>query len=513
MVRPHDILNSARSCAAGLVSLFLVLLACGPANASVRPVTHCAGHPAPRTFAAASELSTHLCFRRPKPGGRIAARFPAAGATVLARPNGRLYVITPQRTLRVRGMHLERRRWTSVRVTLSVRPRRLVLSSRGRRLLTTSLAGRRDHSSATGTLIPAEPGSGGPDPATPTEQADPASPAGPVAPGSPTPDSGTQSGAEPRLFAPDSIWNARLAGDAQLDPTSTIRMSAFNAQITGERAAGIGPWINDQEYSSPIYVVGPDAARVPVKLDGVNPSLQAALSAGVPIPAGARPAAGTDMHMAIYQPSTDTLWEFWQARSLADGWHASWAGAMRDVSASPGYYTSGAWPGLTPTQGWNWGATAASLPIMAGLITLDDLRRGRIDHALALAVPNPCGRLFSWPAQRTDGSSTSADCIPEGAHLRLDPHLDLSALDLPPMTRMLAEAAQRYGIVIRDRTNHETTFFAEDPTPSGARLHGAGGLYGGIEPWTFVPRFPWSRLELLRMTECFAAPCLAPPLD
>jgi hypothetical protein len=144
------------------------------------------------------------------------------------------------------------------------------------------------------------------------------------------------------------------------------------------------------------------------------------------------------------------------------------------------------------------------------VVTLDDLRRGRIDHALALAVPNPCGTTFSWPAQRTDGSSTAPDCMPEGAHLRLDPTLDISKLNVPPVTRMLAQAAQRYGIVVRDRTNHETTFFAEDPTPSGTRLHGPDGLYGGVPPWEFVPRFPWSRLQLLMMSDCSAAPCAAP---
>jgi hypothetical protein len=249
---------------------------------------------------------------------------------------------------------------------------------------------------------------------------------------------------------------------------------------------------------------------VHVQLDRADPRLQAAFSEGVPIPADARPARGTDGQMAVYQPSSDTLWEFWQARLTSDGWHASWGGAMHDVSTNPGYYSNGVWSGLGPLQGWDWGATAASLPIMAGVVTLDDLRRGRIDHALAIAVPDPCAVTFSWPAQRTDGGSHAADCMPEGAQLRLDPSIDVSRLDVPPMTKMLALAAQRYGMVVRDRTNHETTFFAEDPTPSGTRLHGAGGLYGGIEPWTFVPRFPWSGLQLLSMNECSAAPCPAP---
>ena len=49
----------------------------------------------------------------------------------------------------------------------------------------------------------------------------------------------------------------------------------------------------------------------------------------VPIPSDASPAAGPDAHMTVWQPSTDHLWEFFQARKLADGWHANFG--RRDV--------------------------------------------------------------------------------------------------------------------------------------------------------------------------------------
>ena len=73
----------------------------------------------------------------------------------------------------------------------------------------------------------------------------------------------------------------------------------------------------------------------------------------MPIPPGARPATGSDAQMTIWQPATDKLWEFWQARKDAQGnWHAGYGGAMQNVSQSPGYYTSASWPGApTPTGG------------------------------------------------------------------------------------------------------------------------------------------------------------------
>ena len=44
----------------------------------------------------------------------------------------------------------------------------------------------------------------------------------------------------------------------------------------------------------------------------------------------------------------------------------------------------------------------------------------------------------------------TASSLPEGAHLRLNPNLNLAALHLPRLTLMIAEAAQRYGIFVRD---------------------------------------------------------------
>ena len=58
-----------------------------------------------------------------------------------------------------------------------------------------------------------------------------------------------------------------------------------------------------------------------------------------------------------------------------------------------------------------------------------ELKRGRIDHALAINLPAPRAGTFAWPAQRTDGTG-DATTLPEGARLRLDPTLDLDQLNL-----------------------------------------------------------------------------------
>jgi len=298
-----------------------------------------------------------------------------------------------------------------------------------------------------------------------------------------------------RPFAPDAVWNQPLAEDAALDPRSPELVRAFVADIARQRRAAIGPWIETTESSTPVYTVPRDQPRVRVVLDvqqAYGRTLRQAFRA-VPLPAGAQPARGPDRHLTVLQPATNSMWEFWHLRREDGQWRAAWGGAMRDVSAGPGYFTRGSWPGGEPY----WGATATSLPLIAGLIRISELERGRIDHALAIAIPNARAKAAAWPAQRTDGTLSAPVALPKGARLRLDPKLDIAALDLPPAVRAIAVAAQRYGLIVRDKTLHATGFFAEDPTPSGRNPYPR--LFGGRTPGELLARFPWEHLQLVKM--------------
>jgi hypothetical protein len=300
-----------------------------------------------------------------------------------------------------------------------------------------------------------------------------------------------------RLFAPDSVWNAPLPANAPLDPTNAVLVRTLRNTVAQNTAAGSGPWIGTAGTSS-LYTVPPEQSTVRVKLDAGawDVRLQQALEA-VPIPPAATPAGGPDGHMTIWQPSTDRLWEFHRAHKAADGWHASYGGAMQNVSRSSGYFDTSSWPGLSQPS---WGATATSLPVIAGTMMIDELRAGVIPHALAMNIPWAKPRIYSWPAQRTDGRSTDPNAIPEGARFRLDPTLDIAKLNLPPMTRMMAVAAQRYGMIVRDQTGHAISFFAENPLASGVNPYTtAGGFFGGPSPGAVINAFPWDHVQLVKM--------------
>ncbi len=77
---------------------------------------------------------------------------------------------------------------------------------------------------------------------------------------------------------------------------------------------------------------------------------------------------------------------------------------------------------------------------------------------------------------------------------------------------MIAEAAQRYGIVLRDGSgsadgSSSVTLYGEDPTPTGTNPYaGPNGWFQGKSPATLMQQFPWSRLQALKTNLRTAAP-------
>lgn len=336
-------------------------------------------------------------------------------------------------------------------------------------------------------------------PSEPTSEPTPTSsePAPSPAPGELEPAATSATSVPFRFFSSSSFWNEAVPVGALLDPGSVGMVGAFDAAIVkAQEEKKNVPSIDTTAWSVPVYTVPQSQPTVKVALEPASRSLalQAAWEA-VPLPAGAHPATGTDKHLVVWQPSANKLWEFWKLEDTTAGWRASWGGAIQSVSSDPGAYGPQSWLGAKT----GWGASATSLSIAGGLITLEDLQRGTIDHALAMAIPGPRGGVYASPAERTDGWSTASTSIPEGAHLRLDPNLDLASLHLPKFTLMLAQAAQRYGIFVRDAAA-KVVFYGQDPTPTGTNPYqGSTGYYEGKTAQQIMAAFPWSHLQILQM--------------
>jgi hypothetical protein len=333
-------------------------------------------------------------------------------------------------------------------------------------------------STSTGSVIP-----------TPGDASNPKPSAG-TSPGN---GSGTSTQWPGNPFSPNSFWNAVLPDNAPIDSESHAYVNELLRQVKD-----YPPWFNTTSYSVPVYVVPADEPTQHVKLDTWGPDLQQQFDA-VPIPSDAKVSAGTDKNMTIWQPSTDKMWDFFVMQKESDGWHARWGGEMDNVSSNPGYFTHSG-------QTNNWGASATGLPLLGGLVTFADLQRGYINHALAMALVETRRAYWSWPAQRTDGGSFTSGItpIPEGTRFRLDPSLNIDSLNLPPIDKMLAKAAQKYGIVVRDKAG-AVVFYGQDPTTQASNPWPAE--FNNQYPNNVLALFPWSHLQALQtQLSCCWAP-------
>src|SRR3954471_14969723 len=326
------------------------------------------------------------------------------------------------------------------------------------------------------------------------------------------------------FFGPTGPWNAALPTSPGVDANSTAIVTAMSTTISTAALRGKWPSINTTSYSTPIWPRTWPRREVVYDNDP-NTSFAQAIDAlnklgGLPIPAEAQPAPGTDGHIVIYDAGGRTLYEFWRASSPRmnaltciaalpwgerchhDGkWHAVYGGLMNDVDLDPGYFSPDSWP-TAGLHGWGWGARATSLPLVAGLITFDDLRSGVINHAVGASFNTVCRSYFMSPAQRTDGTNSSGTCLPQGAKLQLDPAYNVNADSNPPLTKAIERAAQRYGIVIVDGGGPSIQFLGQDPQTEranpyvsgpgvGGVANGGKGFFGGLHAWQLFQDFPW----------------------
>ena len=139
--------------------------------------------------------------------------------------------------------------------------------------------------------------------------------------------------AAPTLFAPTSVWNAPLADNAPLDPAEQRARQDAARHRRAEHRRRVGAVDRDDgtpRRSTPCPPISRPSACSSTRARGRSAcSRPSRPCRSRPTP---RPAAGPDAHMTIWQPSTDRLWELFQARKLADGWHASFGGAMSSTS-------------------------------------------------------------------------------------------------------------------------------------------------------------------------------------
>ena len=309
------------------------------------------------------------------------------------------------------------------------------------------------------------------------------------------------------FLARQALHSPQFAGDAQVQPGGGLAAGSYEYKVTARSARGE---TNGRVVSLPATVGEGSSVRISwYPIDGAT---------GYRVyrgPAGGEPGlvASVDADATSFTDSGDPA----GARTpptentavTPGSWRAAYGGVIPDVSRSPGYFRDRVGADGTVEESREWGASASGLATAGGLVTKRDVASGEIDHALSMGLPNlapasseiAAGR-WAYPAQRSDGKSTLATAIPEGARLRLDPALDLGSLGLSPFVRSLAEAAQRYGIYVQDGSA-ATVLYGEDPLPyMRAGMQNFFDAEIGPRQPGFLADFPWEHLQVLDLELC-----------
>ncbi|KAJ3125625.1 hypothetical protein HK098_008353 [Nowakowskiella sp. JEL0407] len=270
-------------------------------------------------------------------------------------------------------------------------------------------------------------------------------------------------------FSCSGPWNQKIPKNVKLAANS----AAIVENIRQDKVNYYNGFaVNTDEYSSPIFKVDKHTPKQKwtyvnclnlTNYDELYNEIKESL-ASVPTPPDLFVSKGTDASVAIYQPSTDTYWDFWRAEQdpTTKKWSTCWGGMIKNYSRNPGIFRN-------PI-----GATATGLPFGAFLIRIEELRRGYINHAINLQTVRVRSNCNSWPATRNDGWVEGDDIPCEGQRFRLDPSFNVSTLTFPA-ARVIARAMQEYGLILTDKAGAVVTQ-AEDP-----RIE--MGKNGGIDPY------------------------------
>ncbi|MGH2726268.1 MAG: hypothetical protein ACRDKS_04750 [Actinomycetota bacterium] len=193
----------------------------------------------------------------------------------------------------------------------------------------------------------------------------------------------------------------------------------------------------------------------------------------VPMPTGARPDPSDDGHLVVYDLVKASAWEFFRASYSVekDEWEAEggirWdlTGQGVDALRQPGT------------------AVGGGTPMFGTIVTPDEVREairngtGVVPHVLSGGYDSPRKDCFISPLVKTsDADDGRRWAIPEGAILRLDPTLDLTALELEPAAQLIARTLQVYGMVIRDDTG-AFTIDVENTSVEDAAEPGRSGTW------------------------------------
>jgi hypothetical protein len=273
------------------------------------------------------------------------------------------------------------------------------------------------------------------------------------------------------VFPKSNPWNQRV-DKLPVHRNSDAIVRSIGWDDTMHPDFGSGLW-EGAPIGIPFLTVGGAQAKVPVGFDYADESDRGPY----PIPPGAPIEGGRtgdgDRHVIVVDRSRCRLYELFDAHPQDGGarWTAG-SGAIWNLRSNR----------LRP-RGWT-SADAAGLPILPGLARYDEVKRGRIDHALRFTTDRT-RRAFVYPARHFASELTDPDLPAMGQRLRLRRSYDISRF--PRQARIVLQALKRYGMILADNGSPWYLSGAPDRRWDNDQLHALGDVPGSAFE---VVRFP-----------------------
>jgi hypothetical protein len=241
-------------------------------------------------------------------------------------------------------------------------------------------------------------------------------------------------------FPMDNAWHLDVS-KLPVNPRSAAWLSSMGAST-----AKLHPDFGTSDdpaapYGIPYAVVSGTHPKLPVTFDYDDESDHVAypLGSDIPIEGGAN--SDGDRHAIVIDADSCKLYETFDTHVTGSQATAG-SGATWDLRSNA----------LRPA-GWT-SADAAGLPIFPGLLRLDEVKAGVVNHAIRVTASRT-DRSYLWPARHQAGSRNDANLPPMGARFRLKSGIDLSKYS--PQTQTVLRAMQQYGLIVAD--NGSNWFF------------------------------------------------------
>jgi hypothetical protein len=196
---------------------------------------------------------------------------------------------------------------------------------------------------------------------------------------------------------------------------------------------------------------------------------------------GTEPFPEFDGWYSVIDQSAGVGYDMWRARRVGDV--ISYQFIKRWRLDGPGFS-----PPATDDAVAAVSARGSGLPLFAGVIQPSELRRGSIEHALAISVPGPAQRIFVPPASVTNGVNVIGS-LPEGARLRLKDSYTGRKLPRGANRRSveaIVTALRTYGAIVVDRSITPTLYARRS------------GEYGSLLVGNELQRIHLSDLEVVQ---------------